>query len=77
MGPWLVGRLRDQSGSYEGGLLVIAAMVVVSAVAYAYAARRRKSPSACPPYKYAYAGSVRNSLKSSARIISSKSCIAR
>ena len=42
LGPWLVGRLRDQSGGYDGGLLVIVAMVVVSAVAYAYAARARK-----------------------------------
>ena len=39
LGPWLVGRLRDQSGTYDGGLLVIVAMVAVSAVAYAYAAR--------------------------------------
>ena len=23
LGPWLVGRLRDESGSYDGGLLVI------------------------------------------------------
>ena len=46
LAPWLVGRLRDQSGSYDGGLLVIAAMVVVSAVAYAYAARARRSAQA-------------------------------
>ena len=44
LGPWLVGRLRDQSGGYDGGLLVIVAMVVVSAVAYAYAARARNQP---------------------------------
>lgn len=42
LGPWLVGRLRDQSGSYDGGLLVVVTMVGVSAVAYAYAARTRK-----------------------------------
>lgn len=41
LGPWLVGRLRDQSGSYDGGLLLIVVMVLVSAVAYAYAARTR------------------------------------
>ncbi|MYD10353.1 MAG: MFS transporter [Chloroflexi bacterium] len=44
LGPWLVGRLRDQSGGYSGGLLVIVAMVAVSAVAYAYAARARNQP---------------------------------
>lgn len=46
LGPWLVGRLRDQSGSYDGGLLVIVAMVVVSAVAYAYATRTRRTTEA-------------------------------
>ena len=42
LGPWLVGRLRDQSGSYASGLLVVAAMVLLSLVAYVYAARARK-----------------------------------
>lgn len=42
LGPWLVGRLRDQSGSYDGGLLVVTTMVVVSAVAYGFAARARR-----------------------------------
>lgn len=42
LGPWLVGRLRDQSGSYDGGLLVIVVTVLVSAVAYGYAARARR-----------------------------------
>ena len=46
LGPWLVGRLRDQSGSYDSGLLVIAAMVAVSLVAYGYAARARRSAEA-------------------------------
>ncbi len=39
LGPWLVGRLRDQSGSYDGGLLIVVTMVAVSFVAYAFAAR--------------------------------------
>lgn len=44
LGPWLVGRLRDQSGSYDSGLLVVATMVIVSLVAYRYAANaHRKS----------------------------------
>ena len=42
LGPWLVGRLRDQSGSYDGGLLVIVIMVLVSVVAFGYAARARR-----------------------------------
>ena len=37
LGPWLVGRLRDESGSYEGGLLLVAAMVLVSLVAFVIA----------------------------------------
>ena len=41
LGPWLVGRLRDQSGSYEGGLLVIVLMVLASWAAYWAVARRR------------------------------------
>ena len=36
IGPWLVGRLRDESGSYDGGLLVVVAMVAVSVAAYWY-----------------------------------------
>ena len=39
LGPWLVGRLRDESGSYDGGLLVVVVMVGVSVVAYWYVAR--------------------------------------
>ncbi|MCY3915839.1 MAG: MFS transporter [Chloroflexi bacterium] len=43
LGPWLVGRLRDESGSYDGGLLVVVAMVVVSLITYVYVARSRRS----------------------------------
>ena len=39
LGPWLVGRMRDESGSYDGGLLVMVVMVAVSVVAYWYVAR--------------------------------------
>ena len=42
LGPWLVGRLRDESGSYESGLLVIVAMVVLSLAAFWYVARGRR-----------------------------------
>ena len=38
-GPWLVGRLRDESGTYDGGLLVVVVMVVLSVLAYLYVAR--------------------------------------
>ena len=41
LGPWLVGRLRDQSGSYAGGFALIAAMVLVSLFAFWFAARPR------------------------------------
>ena len=41
LGPWLVGRLRDESGGYDGGLLVVVTMVVVSLLAYWYVARSR------------------------------------
>ena len=39
LGHWLVGRLRDESGSYDGGLLVVVVMVTVSVMAYWYVAR--------------------------------------
>ena len=42
LGPWLVGRLRDESGTYDGGLLVVVVMVAVSVVAYWYVARSRR-----------------------------------
>ena len=42
LGPWLVGRLRDETGGYDGGLLVIVVMVVVSLLAYLYVARTRR-----------------------------------
>ncbi len=41
LGPWLVGRLRDESGSYDGGLLVVVIMIIVSLIAYCYVARSR------------------------------------
>ena len=41
LGPWLVGRLRDESGSYDSGLLIVIAMVVVSLAAFWYVARSK------------------------------------
>ena len=41
LGPWLAGRIRDQSGSYDGGLMMILAMVIVSVVAFVFVARRK------------------------------------
>ena len=39
-GPWLVGRLRDESGSYDGGLLLVVAMVApCSLITYSFVAR--------------------------------------
>ena len=40
-GPWLVGRLRDESGGYESGMLVIVAMVLVSLISFWYVARSK------------------------------------
>lgn len=40
LGPWLVGRLRDESGGYESGLLVIAMMVLASLAAFWHVARK-------------------------------------
>ncbi len=39
LGPWLVGRLRDESGGYDGGLLVVVAMVLISVAAFFFIAR--------------------------------------
>jgi len=36
LGPWMVGRLRDESGTYDGGLLMIVAMVLASMLAFGY-----------------------------------------
>ncbi len=36
LGPWLVGRLRDQSGTYDGGLLMVVTMVLISMLAFGY-----------------------------------------
>ena len=42
-GPWLVGKLRDESGSYDGGFMVVVAMVLVSVIAYLAVARSRRA----------------------------------
>ena len=55
LGPWLVGRLRDESGTYDGGLLVVVVMVAISVVAYWYVARvkpRGEKCKACPPLAF-------------------------
>lgn len=36
LGPWLAGRLRDESGVYDGGLLVVVLMVITSMLAFGY-----------------------------------------
>ncbi len=41
LGPWLVGRLRDETGSYDGGFAVIVAMVLISLAAFWHVARAR------------------------------------
>ncbi len=55
LGPWIVGRLRDQSGSYDSGMLVVIAMVVVSLAAFWYVAKSKALSAGGPqdrPYKY-------------------------
>jgi len=39
LGPWLVGRLRDESGTYEGGLLMVVMMVLVSIAGFRFVVR--------------------------------------
>ena len=40
LGPWFLGRLRDESGTYDGGLLMVVAMVLVSLLAFCFVAQR-------------------------------------
>jgi cyanate permease len=42
LSPWLVGRLRDTTGSYTGGFLVLTGMAALSAVAVAGLPKGRK-----------------------------------
>jgi len=42
LSPWLVGRLRDTTGSYTGGFLVLIGMAALSAVAVAGLPKGRK-----------------------------------
>ncbi len=44
LGPWLLGRLRDQSGTYDGGLLLVVVMVIASLLAFGYIVRRSGKP---------------------------------
>ena len=44
LGPWLVGRLRDQSGAYDSGLLLVVVMVTASLLAFGYIVRRSGKP---------------------------------
>ncbi len=41
LGPWLAGRLRDQSGHYEGGLWMVALMALVSVAGFLFIVRQR------------------------------------
>ena len=41
LGPWLVGRIRDESGSYDGGLFLVVLMVLVSVVGFWFVGRKR------------------------------------
>lgn len=40
-GPWLVGRLRDQTGSYGAGWYIVLIMIVISLVGFVYVAAQR------------------------------------
>lgn len=42
IGPWLVGKIRDETGQYDGGLLVVIGMTAISMVAFAYIAFARR-----------------------------------
>jgi len=45
LGPWLVGRIRDETGQYDGGFAVVITMILISIVAFIYIAwaGRKKS----------------------------------
>ena len=44
-GPWLVGRIKDETGQYDNGLAVVIIMIIISIVAFAFIAlsNRQKS----------------------------------
>jgi len=42
LGPWIVGRLRDETGTYDGGLMLVALMVLVSVGAFWFVTRRQE-----------------------------------
>lgn len=37
-GPWAVGRIRDETGQYDGGLAVVIVMILISIIAFIYIA---------------------------------------
>ena len=42
LGPWIVGRLRDETGAYDGGLMLVVLMVLISVGAFWFVARRQE-----------------------------------
>jgi MFS family permease len=42
-GPWIVGRLRDTTGSYLPGLEMVIVMILISAAGFAFISRKRAS----------------------------------
>ena len=41
-GPWIVGRLRDQTGTYTSGLIIVLAMIAISVVSFTFLTTRKK-----------------------------------
>jgi len=37
-GPWIVGRIRDETGQYDGGLAIVVIMIMISIVGFIYIA---------------------------------------
>lgn len=37
-GPWAVGRIKDETGQYDGGLMIVVMMIVISIIAFLYIA---------------------------------------
>lgn len=37
-GPWVVGRIRDESGQYDGGLAVVVIMIIISIIGFVFIA---------------------------------------
>lgn len=50
-GPWAVGRIRDETGQYDGGLAVIVIMIIISIIGFMYIALSNRKGAGLPRLK--------------------------